>query len=94
MAGDNDSLIEYVKSVDSRNARIETKIDNWMDTHQKADDAAHADHNVRIISLENFRANVKSCVKYAAGAGFTGAATGGYKAGFFAKLLILLGMGS
>ncbi len=82
-------ILQYVKSIDERTARIESSMTTAMQIHQAADNEKHEEYDKRIKSLENSRTAARAGMTALAVGGGTGVA----KLGVIGKLIGMFGGG-
>lgn len=80
---DNETILQYVRSIDDRTARMEIAQTATMQNHQKDDDKKHESVDERVKSLENSRLAARVGLASIA----LGGAGGAVKMGAIEKLL-------
>ncbi len=86
----DDVILQYVKSIDERTARMESTMTTAMQIHQQNDTAKHDEIDTRLKSLETSRTAARAGMAALALGGGTGAA----KLGLLAKITGLFGGGA
>lgn len=80
-------ILQYVKSIDERTARIESNMTTAMQIHQTQDNEKHDEFEGRIKSLENSRLTARVGITALALGGGTGVA----KLGLIGKFMSMFG---